>query len=100
MQHEEKHTTKYTVKEFERRLEIKIRIILSTRAGNGKIEKDSNYMFKVGILVHNLSYKTEKWSPLCDIKYKSSEVAVQRCYIIITSGVDIVKLGNECFQFH
>ena len=28
--------------------------------------------------------------------YINSEVAVQRCYMIITSGMELVKLGNEC----
>ena len=45
-----------------------------------------------------LPYKTSKWFLLCDII--NSEVTVHRYYIIITSEVELVKLGNECQQFY
>ena len=36
----------------------------------------------------------------CVTLYINSDVAVQRCYIIITFGVELVKLGNECLQLY
>ena len=36
----------------------------------------------------------------CVALYINSEVVVQRCYIVITSRVELVKLGNECLQLY
>ena len=52
----------------------------------------------LGILVHKIQvfYHTRQISGFpCVRLYINSEVAVQRCYMIITFGVEFVKLGNK-----
>ena len=57
----------------------------------------------MGILVHKVQvfYHTRQISGFpCVILSINSEVAIQRCYMIITLGVELVKLGNKCLQLY